>query len=140
MSRYPVTAALPPADQRKHQSAVIPVTSAPSLTSAVTSNGKSAACPGFADTGLSGVVLAATATPHLSVLGVVLVVLVLAVAWVIRVWLWPFGPCAKCEGNGKNIGSNGKRWGTCPRCKGTGRRLRTGARLVHRIIVRKEVK
>jgi hypothetical protein len=58
----------------------------------------------------------------------------------VRVWWWPFGPCTRCDGTGKNTGSNGRRWGICGRCKGSGKRLRSGARLVHRSIVRKEVK
>jgi hypothetical protein len=47
-------------------------------------------------------------------------------------YLWPFGPCLKCHGTGRNPGSNKKRYGECRRCKGTGRRPRLGAKLIHR--------
>lgn len=52
--------------------------------------------------------------------------------WVASLYLWPFAPCGKCEGSGRNPGSNGKRFGQCRRCKGAGRRIRIGARTVHR--------
>lgn len=70
--------------------------------------------------------------------------LILLIACVVAVWavgllLWPFCPCGRCGGSGKNTGSNGKRWGTCRRCKGTGRRLRLGARLMHGLILRKRL-
>ena len=51
---------------------------------------------------------------------------------VVSLYLWPFAPCLKCKGTGRNQGSNRKRFGECRRCKGTGRRQRLGARLVHR--------
>jgi hypothetical protein len=80
---------------------------------------------------------AAAAQAHLSPLAVALVLILLAVAWVIRVRLWPFGPCGKCDGTGKNIGSNGRRWGKCRRCKGSGTRQRLGSRPVHKVLGRK---
>lgn len=108
------------------------------LTSAVAGSGRSGPWPESAVQGLSGLVLAATATrPHLSVFGVVVVLVVLAVVWVIRLWLWPYGRCARCDGSGKNTGSNGRRWGTCRKCRGTGRRQRFGSRLVARVLGRK---
>lgn len=70
----------------------------------------------------------------------VLALLGTGAAWVAGLLLWPYTACRRCGGTGRNIGSTGRRWGTCRKCKGTGRRLRIGARLVHRIIVRKEVK
>jgi hypothetical protein len=89
--------------------------------------------------GLCGVVLAATATrPHLNPAVVVLALIVAVIVWAVRVLLWPFGPCAKCSGSGKNIGSTGKRWGTCRRCKGSGRRQRLGSKLVRRLLSRKK--
>ena len=45
---------------------------------------------------------------------------------------WPFGPCMRCNGSGRNSGSTGKRYGECRRCKGSGRRRRVGARTIHR--------
>jgi len=58
--------------------------------------------------------------------------LALAAANIISLYFWPFAPCLKCKGTGRNTGSNRKRYGECRRCKGTGRRQRAGARLVHR--------
>lgn len=52
--------------------------------------------------------------------------------WVMSLYRWPFAPCRKCEGSGKNRGSNGKRYGQCRRCLGAGRRIRIGAKTVHR--------
>jgi hypothetical protein len=80
---------------------------------------------------------AAAVHPHLSLFAVVLVLIVVAVAWVVSVLLWPLAPCRHCGGRGKNIGSTGKRWGKCRRCKGTGTRQRLGSRLALRALSRK---
>jgi len=66
------------------------------------------------------------------------IVLAVAAIWLARLWLWPFGPCRRCKGTGKNIGSTGRRFGTHRRCKGSGRRVRLGARMVRRAIRRKD--
>jgi len=50
--------------------------------------------------------------------------------WVASLYLWPFAPCWKCGGSGRNPGSK-KVYGQCRRCTGTGRRIRLGARMVH---------
>lgn len=68
----------------------------------------------------------------------VLLLLGCGAVWVIGLLLWPYTACSRCGGSGRNTGSNGKRWGTCRKCKGTGRRLRFGARLVHRIVLRRK--
>lgn len=52
--------------------------------------------------------------------------------WTVSLYLWPFAPCRRCEGGGRNPGSNRKRHGQCRRCGGSGRRTRFGARTVHR--------
>lgn len=52
--------------------------------------------------------------------------------WVVSLYLWPFAPCRKCDGSGRNPGSKKKRYGQCRRCEGTGRRTRFSARTVHR--------
>jgi len=52
--------------------------------------------------------------------------------WVASLYLFPFAPCMKCGGSGRNQGSNGKRYGQCRRCGGSGRRIRLGATMVHR--------
>jgi hypothetical protein len=82
------------------------------------------------------------------VLVVVLVIIVLAAsspfiaflwcvavfcAWTGSLYLWPFAPCIKCRGSGRNRGSNPrKRFGQCRRCGGSGHRIRPGAKTVHR--------
>lgn len=137
----PGSAAATSPDLHEHAQPLPAATWSHLLTSAVAGSAYSGRSAGAGLSGVCGVALAATATrPHLSGLGVVVVLVVLAAVWAVRVWLWPFARCPRCEGSGRNIGSNGKRWGTCRRCKGTGRRQRLGARLIHRIIVRKEVK
>lgn len=55
--------------------------------------------------------------------------------WVVSLYLWPFGPCAKCKGSGRNAGSTRKRFGECKRCNGSGRRQRLGSRTVHRTVL-----
>ena len=52
--------------------------------------------------------------------------------WVVSLYLWPYGPCLRCGGDGRNRGSKHKRFGQCRRCKGAGKRVRIGARTVHR--------
>jgi hypothetical protein len=54
--------------------------------------------------------------------------------WAVSLYLWPFGPCGKCKGGGRNAGSNKKRFGTCRRCDGSGRRQRFGSKTVHRMV------
>jgi len=76
--------------------------------------------------------MAATATGHIGAGNAALVVVVLVVIWLVRVWLRPFGPCRRCRGSGRNIGSTGRRFGTCRKCGGSGRRQRPGSRTVHR--------
>jgi DnaJ-class molecular chaperone len=58
--------------------------------------------------------------------------LIALAGWVISLYLWPYAPCGKCGGSGRNPGSNSRRHGQCRRCKGGGRRTRLGARTVHR--------
>lgn len=68
----------------------------------------------------------------MSALTLVLIVLLALGARVVTVYLWPYAPCRKCEGSGRNPGSKRKRFGQCRRCDGAGRRIRFGARTVHR--------
>jgi DnaJ-class molecular chaperone len=57
----------------------------------------------------------------------------LAVAgYVVSLYLWPYRSCGRCEGTGRNKGSNRRRFGECRRCRGSGRRRRIGAKTVHR--------
>jgi hypothetical protein len=53
-------------------------------------------------------------------------------AWIGSLYAWPFGPCGRCKGTGRNRGSNARRFGTCRRCDGRGRVQRLGSRTVHR--------
>jgi hypothetical protein len=52
--------------------------------------------------------------------------------WCASLYAWPFGPCGRCKGTGRNRGSNSRRFGTCRRCDGRGRVQRRGSRAVHR--------
>ena len=65
-------------------------------------------------------------------LTLLLVALILGIWRAITLYMWPYAPCRKCEGSGRNAGSDGKRFGQCRRCRGAGRRIRFGARTVHR--------
>ena len=62
----------------------------------------------------------------------VLIILLAIAAWAGSLYLWPFRPCMKCGGSGRNKGSSRKRFGECRRCQGSGRRRRLGARTIHR--------
>ena len=64
-----------------------------------------------------------------------LAVLILAAVFLLSRWRWPYKPCRKCEGTGRNTGSNGRRHGDCKRCKGARRVQRSGARTVHRVLL-----
>lgn len=126
------------ADQHERAQPLPAATRLALLTRQVAGSGRLARIARSAPRGLSGVVLAATATrPHLSAVSVVVVLVVLASSWFVRVWLWPFAPCGRCDGSGRNIGSTGKRFGTCRKCKGSGRRQRLGSKRVRQIASRK---
>lgn len=64
--------------------------------------------------------------------GLLLAALALFIAWAVSRLLWPYKPCPRCDGTGRNAGSNEKRHGDCKRCKGTSRVRRFGAGHVHR--------
>ncbi|MEU8201519.1 hypothetical protein [Streptosporangium sp. NPDC049046] len=55
-----------------------------------------------------------------------------ALAWLafylLRCALAPFGPCRRCDGEGKHAPRLGSKRRYCRRCDGTGLRLRTGRR------------
>jgi DnaJ-class molecular chaperone len=67
-----------------------------------------------------------------TVVTLLLVAAILAVWQAITVYVWPYAPCRRCEGSGRNAGSDRNRFGQCRRCKGAGRRIRFGAKTVHR--------
>jgi hypothetical protein len=62
-----------------------------------------------------------------------LIAVVALAVWAGSLYVWPFGPCGRCNGTGLNRGSNARRFGTCRRCGGTRRVQRRGSRTVHRI-------
>lgn len=62
----------------------------------------------------------------------VLLILIGIALYAGSLYLWPFRPCVRCGGSGRNKGSSRKRFGECKRCRGTGRRRRLGARTIHR--------
>ena len=64
----------------------------------------------------------------------VLAAVVVAV-WLGRLYFWPFSPCRRCKGTGRNVGSTRKRFGMCGKCDGSGRRRRMGSKTVHRAVV-----
>jgi len=64
-----------------------------------------------------------------------LIICGLVVCWIVSLYWWPFGPCGRCKGSGRNAGSNRRRFGECKRCGGSGRRQRLGSRTVHRTVL-----
>jgi hypothetical protein len=63
---------------------------------------------------------------------IILIALLAAAAYAGSLYLWPFRPCLRCGGSGRNKGSTRRRFGECRRCKGTGRLRRIGAKTIHR--------
>jgi hypothetical protein len=63
-----------------------------------------------------------------------LIAVITAIWWVASRWWWPYKPCPKCKGTGRNRGSSKKRHGDCKKCGGSHRVRRIGARAVHQAI------
>lgn len=63
---------------------------------------------------------------------VLLIALVAITGWDGSLYLWPFRPCMRCGGSGRNGGSSRKHFGECHRCGGSGRLRRIGAKTIHR--------
>jgi len=63
-----------------------------------------------------------------------LIIVAAVILWLGSLYCWPFAPCTKCSGSGRNAGSNRQRFGDCARCGGSGRRQRFGSRAVHRSV------
>jgi hypothetical protein len=64
-----------------------------------------------------------------------LIGLAAATCYLASLYAWPFRPCSRCGGTGRNRGSNKRRYGTCKgrRCdRGTVQRL--GSKTVHRAV------
>jgi hypothetical protein len=75
--------------------------------------------------------------------GHVLVAFAIFAAWIVSLWLHPFGKCPRCRG--RRVVIKGKRRANAKRppkpvqcrvCKGIGRRQRPGSRTVHRTVRR----
>lgn len=64
-------------------------------------------------------------------LTLVVIILLVFAGRVLTLYLWPYRPCRRCEGSGRNPGSKRARFGQCRHCDG-GKRIRLGARTVHR--------
>ena len=62
-----------------------------------------------------------------------LILAVLAVVWLLSLYVRPFGRCWACRGKGVRVRKGKRRARKCWLCKGRGRRQRTGSRTVHRI-------
>lgn len=66
---------------------------------------------------------------------VVLVLALALAAWVLSLYLRPFGPCHRCHGKRILMRCTSKkpRPVTCPRCSGAGRCQRPGSKTVHQL-------
>lgn len=75
--------------------------------------------------------------------GDVLIAFTIAAAWLLSLWVHPFGKCPRCRGRRSVIKGSKKRPRPvrCRVCKGVGRRQRVGSRAVHRTVrrVRREL-
>ena len=66
-------------------------------------------------------------------MGVLIVAaLVCGAGYYVSLRIWPETTCGRCNGGGRNAGSNRKRFGKCGRCGGTGRKPRLGTRMLER--------
>lgn len=59
-------------------------------------------------------------------------VLIYGTGYLISLKIWPETSCRRCGGDGRNAGSNARRFGRCKRCGGSGRKPRLGTRLLER--------
>ncbi len=74
----------------------------------------------------------------------VLIGFALVAAWLLSLWVRPFGKCPRCRGRrvlimarrGKPHPKRPPRPVTCKACKGIGRRQRPGSRTLHRTVRR----
>jgi hypothetical protein len=60
-----------------------------------------------------------------------LLFLLLTVGYLLTCWIWPFGNCRRCHGEGKTRSPLGRAYRICRRCNGTGLRLRAGRHLAN---------
>jgi DnaJ-class molecular chaperone len=62
----------------------------------------------------------------------ILIAAAVLAAWVVFLYVSPFGRCGRCRGRGVVI--RGRRASKCPRCHGARRQQRPGSRTVHRAV------
>ncbi len=58
-----------------------------------------------------------------------LIALGYAAYYTLACWIYPFGHCRRCKGDGKRRSPSGRTFRLCRKCKATGRRLRTGRKV-----------
>ena len=66
--------------------------------------------------------------------GHILIAFAIAAAWLLSLYVKPFGRCWRCGGKGNLHRKGSRRAPVCPLCKGMKRRQRTGSRTVHRAV------
>ena len=66
--------------------------------------------------------------------GHILIAFAAAAAWLLSLYVRPFGRCWRCGGKGNLHRKGSRRAPVCPLCKGMKRRQRTGSRTVHRAV------
>jgi hypothetical protein len=73
--------------------------------------------------------------------GLVLVIIGAAVIWTGHLAVLPYKPCrcADAGRRGKGLGAERRAWAHCRKCAGKGEMPRAGARIVNRIVRRREI-
>lgn len=68
----------------------------------------------------------------------VLIAFAVLAAWLLSLYLHPFGACPRCHGKRVLIKGSGRKTRArhCPACKAVGRRQRPGSRTLHRTVRR----
>jgi hypothetical protein len=64
----------------------------------------------------------------------ILIAAAIAAAWLLSLYVRPFGRCWRCGGKGNLHRQGSRRAPVCSLCKGVKRRQRTGSRTVHRVV------
>ena len=64
----------------------------------------------------------------------VLIAFAIAAAWLLSLYVKPFGRCGRCRGRGNLHRKGSRRAPVCPRCHGARRQQRRGSRTVHRVV------
>jgi hypothetical protein len=64
----------------------------------------------------------------------ILIAFAIAAAWLLSLYVKPFGRCLRCRGRGNLHRPGSRRAPACPRCHGSRRQQRFGSRTVHRTV------